>query len=51
MWLLIQALNSTRKYKDYVYGNVSTGVLEKIKKQYLVSKDKAEKWYDVSRHI
>ena len=28
---------------------VSTGVL--IKKEYLRSKDKAEKWYDVSRHI
>ena len=31
--------------------NVSTGELEKIKKQYFRGKDKAEKWYDVSRHI
>ena len=31
--------------------NVSTGVLEKNKKHYLRSKDNAEKWYDVSRHI
>ena len=30
--------------------DVSTGVLEK-KKEYLGSKDKAKKWYDVSRHI
>ena len=29
--------------------DVSTGVLEK--KEYLRSKDKAKKWYDVSRHI
>ena len=29
---------------------VRTGVLEK-NKEYLRSKDKAEKWYDVSRHI
>ena len=31
--------------------NVSTGVIEKNKEQYLRSKDKAEKWYDISRHI
>ena len=30
--------------------DVSTGVLEK-NKEYLRSKDKAKKWYDVSRHI
>ena len=30
---------------------VSTGVLDKNKEHYLRSKDKAEKWYDVSRHI
>ena len=30
--------------------DVSTGVLEK-NKEYLRSKDKGEKWYDVSRHI
>ena len=30
---------------------VSTGVLDKNKQHYLRSKDKAEKWYDVSRHI
>ena len=30
--------------------DVSAGVLEK-NKEYLRSKDKAEKWYDVSRHI
>ena len=31
--------------------NVSTGVLEKNIEHYLRSKDKAEKWYDVSRYI
>ena len=36
------------KYKDYIYGNVSTAVLEKIKK---IIEDKAKKWYDVSRHM
>ena len=30
---------------------VSTGVLDKNKEHYLRSKDKAEKVYDVSRHI
>ena len=30
--------------------NVSTGVLKKYE-QYLRSKDKAEKWYDLSRHM
>ena len=30
---------------------VSTGVLDKNKEHYLKSKDKAEKAYDVSRHI
>ena len=29
---------------------VSTGVPDKYKEHYLRSKDKAEKWYDVSRH-
>ena len=29
---------------------VSTGVLDKNKEHYLRSNDKAEKWYDVSRH-
>ena len=36
-----------RKYKDYVYVNVSTGVLDKNKQHYLRCKDKAEKSYDV----
>ena len=31
--------------------NVSTGVLQKSKEHYLRSKDKAEKGYDVSRHM
>ena len=31
-------------YKDYVYGN-------KNKEHYLKSKDKAKKWYDVSKQI
>ena len=31
--------------------NVSIGVVEKNKEQYERSKDKAEKWYDVSRHL
>ena len=31
--------------------NVSTGVLEKNEEHYLGSKDKAEKWYDVSRYM
>ena len=30
--------------------DVSTGVFEK-NKEYLRSKDKAKKWYDVSRHL
>ena len=30
---------------------VNTGVLDKDKERYLRSKDKAEKAYDVSRHI
>ena len=30
---------------------VSTGVLDKNKEHYLRSKDKAEKAYDVSRHV
>ena len=30
---------------------VSTGVLDKNKEHYLRSKDKAEKTYDVSRHL
>ena len=29
--------------------NVSTGVLEKNQEHYLRSKDKAKKWYDVSK--
>ena len=31
--------------------NVSTGVLEKNKEHYIRSKDKAEKWYDVSIYM
>ena len=31
--------------------NARTGVLEKNKEHYLRIKDKAEKWYDVSRHM
>ena len=32
-----------RKYKDYVYGNVSTGVFTRNKEHYLRCEDKAEK--------
>ena len=39
-----------RKYKDYVYGRCSyKSTWKNI--EYLRSKDKAQKWYDVSRHI
>ena len=41
---LIESAKTTSKE------DVSTGVLEK-NKEYLRSKDKAKKWYDVSRHI
>ena len=40
-----------RKYEDYVYETVSTGVLDINKKHYLRSKDKADKSYDVLKHI
>ena len=36
-----------KKYIDYAYGNVSTGVLDKNEKHYLRCKDKAEKLYDI----
>ena len=39
-----------RKYKDYIYGRCMYRSTWK-KKEYLRSKDKAEKRYDVSRHI
>ena len=42
--LVIESTKTTSMEK------VSTGVFEKIK-NILKSKDKAKKWYDVSRHI
>ena len=35
-----------RKYKDYVYGNVSAGVLDKSKEHYSRCQGKAETSYD-----
>ena len=48
-WLFVNsfAIEST---KTTSMEDPSTGVLEK-KKEYLRSKDKVKKWYDVSRHI
>ena len=45
MSLLIESMKTT------FMETVSTGVLDKNKKDYLRSKDKGEKTYDVSRHI
>ena len=41
----------SKKYKDYVYGNVFTWVLDKHKEHFFRCKDKAEKLYDVLTHI
>ena len=44
-------LYSIESLKTTSVENVSTGVLKKNKEHYLRSKDKADKWYDVSRHV
>ena len=44
-------LTLNRKYKTTSMENVSTWVLDKNKEHYLRCKDKAEKLYDVLRHI
>ena len=51
--LILRNMNETclnRKYKDYVYGGCKYRSTWK-NKEYLRSKDKAKKLYDVSRHI
>ena len=49
IWVIDVKHKCNGKYKDYVYGRCWYMSTWKNKEQYLISKDKAEKWYDVSR--